>query len=48
MDALADMISSLVDGGITLSKTVKDKDVLPKQIILYRDFVKLVFLGPGH
>lgn len=46
MDALADMISSLVDGGITLSKTVKDKDVLPKQIILYRDFVKLVWGCP--
>ncbi|MBT3238835.1 MAG: TetR/AcrR family transcriptional regulator [Rhodospirillaceae bacterium] len=45
MDAMADMFSALVDGGITLSKAVKDKDVLPRQVMLYRDFVKRVFLG---
>jgi hypothetical protein len=45
LDALADMVSALIDGGIVVSKVVRDKDVLPKQIMLYRDFVRAVFLG---
>lgn len=45
LDALADMVSALVDGGIIISKVVRDKDVLPKQILLYREFVRAVFLG---
>jgi AcrR family transcriptional regulator len=44
-DALADMASALVDGGIILSKVVHDKDVLPRQVMLYREFVRAVFLG---
>lgn len=45
LDALADMVSALADGGIIVSKVVHDKDVLPRQILLYRDFVRTVFLG---
>ena len=45
LDAMADMVSALVDGGIILSKVVRDKNVLPGQIMLYRDFVRTVFLG---
>jgi AcrR family transcriptional regulator len=45
LDGLADMVSALADGGIILSKAVKDTDVLPGQIMLYRDFVRAVFLG---
>ncbi len=45
LDALADMVSTLIDGGIIISKAVKDKDVLPKQVMLYRDFVRAIFLG---
>lgn len=45
LDALADMVSTLVDGGIIISKVVRDKDVLPKQVLLYRDFVRAIFLG---
>jgi hypothetical protein len=44
-DALADMMSGLVDGGIILSRVLKDKELLPKQVMLYRDFVRAVFLG---
>jgi AcrR family transcriptional regulator len=44
-DALADMASALVDGGIILSKVVHDKDVLPRQVMLYREFVRAVSLG---
>ena len=47
-DALADMMSGLVDGGIILSRILKDKDLLPKQVMLYRDFVRAVFLGSGE
>jgi TetR/AcrR family transcriptional regulator, transcriptional repressor for nem operon len=42
-DGMADMVSSLVDGGIILSKVVHDKDILPGQVMLYREFVKMVF-----
>ena len=43
--ALADMLTALTDGGIILSKTVREKEVLPQQVELYRQFVKTVFLG---
>ena len=45
LDALADLLSAVTDGGIILSKVLKDKDALPRQILLYRDFVRLVFGG---
>jgi TetR/AcrR family transcriptional regulator, transcriptional repressor for nem operon len=45
LDDLADMLSVIADGGIILSKAVGDKDVLARQILLYRDFVRSVFLG---
>jgi len=44
-DALADMISALVDGGIIVSKATRDKNVLLQQVMLYRDFVRAIFLG---
>lgn len=43
MDALADMAAVLVDGGITLSKTLKDPAVLPRQVLLYRAFIRGIF-----
>jgi hypothetical protein len=39
------MASTLVDGGIVLSKLLEDKDVLPRRVMLYRAFVRAVFLG---
>jgi TetR/AcrR family transcriptional regulator, transcriptional repressor for nem operon len=42
---LADMLSAIADGGIILSKVVKDKQALPRQVMLYRDFVRAVFIG---
>jgi hypothetical protein len=35
----------IADGGIILSRTVKDKQALARQMLLYRDFIKAVFLG---
>jgi AcrR family transcriptional regulator len=43
LDDLADMLSVIADGGIILSKVVHDKDALPRQIMLYRDFLRMVF-----
>jgi AcrR family transcriptional regulator len=45
LDDLADMLSVIADGGIILAKATKDKDALPRQVLLYRDFVRAVFLG---
>jgi TetR/AcrR family transcriptional repressor of nem operon len=45
LDHLADMLSALGEGGITLSKAFREPDVLPAQILLYREFVRTVFLG---
>lgn len=45
LDDLADMLSAIADGGIILSKAVHDPQALPRQVLLYRDFVRAVFLG---
>jgi TetR/AcrR family transcriptional regulator, transcriptional repressor for nem operon len=47
-DGLADMMSGLTDGGIILSRVLKDKNLLPQQVMLYRDFVRAIFLGTGE
>jgi len=39
------MLSVIADGGIIISKVVRDKDVLAQQVLLYRDFVRSIFLG---
>jgi AcrR family transcriptional regulator len=46
LDALADMMSVVADGGIVSSKALKEPGILKNQILLYRQFVRLVFLGP--
>lgn len=42
---LADMANTLVDGGIIMSRVMRDKRILPQQVMLYRDLVRAVFLG---
>jgi AcrR family transcriptional regulator len=46
LDPLADMATTIIDGGIVLSKSLSQPKHLPEQIMLYRNFVRLVFLGP--
>lgn len=46
LDALADMAGALIEGGIIISRALKEGAVLPQQVLLYRDFVRAVFLGP--
>ena len=44
LEALADMLAALIDGAIILSRVVKDKSVLPRQVSLYRQLVEDLFL----
>jgi hypothetical protein len=43
LDDLADMLSVIADGGIILLKALGDPGALPRQIMLYREFVRAVF-----
>ena len=47
LDDVADMLSVLIEGGIILSKVLDQKDILPKQVLLYRDFISQLFLPQG-
>ena len=44
LDALADMMSGLVEGGIILSRAMEDPKLLSQQIVLFRSYVRLLFL----
>lgn len=43
--ALADMCMVLADGSITASKTLKEPKIIAEQLVLYRAFIRAVFLG---
>ena len=43
IDELADMLTSVIEGGIIMSKLLDDKDILPKQILQYREYIRLAF-----
>jgi TetR/AcrR family transcriptional repressor of nem operon len=45
LDHLADMLSAIAEGGIVVSKVIKDKTALSQQLMLYREFIRAVFLG---
>lgn len=42
---LADMMSVIADGGIILSRVLGEPKLLSQQVMLYRAFVRTVFLG---
>lgn len=44
LDVLADMAATLVEGGIMVSRVLRDGAILPKQILAYRDHIRLLFL----
>lgn len=46
-DDFADMVSTVLEGGIVLSKALQDPAILPRQILMLRDFVKLTFQPPS-
>jgi TetR/AcrR family transcriptional regulator, transcriptional repressor for nem operon len=42
-DDFADMISTVLEGAIVMSKALEDPSILPRQILMLREFVKLTF-----
>jgi TetR/AcrR family transcriptional repressor of nem operon len=40
------MASTLVEGGLVLGRVLQDTTIVPRQVLLFRDFVRLVF-SPG-
>lgn len=45
LDELADMLSAIAEGGIVVSKVMRQKTALSQQLMLYRAFIRAVFLG---
>ena len=43
LEELADMLSSVIEGGIIMSKVLDDKRILPNQLLHYRNYIRLVF-----
>lgn len=43
LDDLADMLSAVTDGAIIQSKVFKDAKVLSRQVLLYREFIRMAF-----
>ena len=42
-DELADMLTSSIEGGILLSRSLNDKSCLPKQLLGYHSYLRLLF-----
>lgn len=42
MDALGDMVSSVVDGGLLLQRALREHNSASEQIMLLRSYVKLL------
>jgi len=43
LEELADMLTSIIEGGIIMSKVLDDRNILPKQLLQYRSYIRLVF-----
>jgi TetR/AcrR family transcriptional repressor of nem operon len=46
VDHLADMVSTVLGGGIALSKALREPRVLEQQILVFRSFIRLLFVPP--
>jgi TetR/AcrR family transcriptional repressor of nem operon len=44
-EALSDMASTLVEGGLIMGRMLNDPAILSRQIMLYRDYVQTIFVG---
>ncbi|WP_299047407.1 TetR/AcrR family transcriptional regulator [uncultured Tateyamaria sp.] len=47
MDALGDMVSSVVEGGLVLQRALREHNNASEQIMLFRTYLKLLF-APKH
>ncbi|TCL76089.1 TetR/AcrR family transcriptional regulator [Rhizobium sp. BK251] len=43
VDQLADMVSTVIEGGIVISKALREPTGLAEQILVFRSFVKMLF-----
>jgi len=43
LEELADMLTAVIEGGIIMSKVLKDRTILPNQLLQFRNYVRLVF-----
>lgn len=46
VEALADMLTSVIEGGILLSRSLENKALLPQQLMQYHAYLKLLFARP--
>jgi TetR/AcrR family transcriptional regulator, transcriptional repressor for nem operon len=46
VDQLADMVSTVLEGGIVMSKALKEPRSLEQQVLVFRTFVRLLFTRP--
>lgn len=44
-DQLADMVSTVLEGGIVMSKALREPKSLPDQLLVLRSFVRMLFRG---
>jgi TetR/AcrR family transcriptional regulator, transcriptional repressor for nem operon len=44
LDALSDMAATMIEGALILSRALRDPKIPAQQIMLYRDYVRCVFL----
>jgi hypothetical protein len=42
-DDLADMLSTIIEGGIIVSRALNDPSILVKQLLEYRSYIKLLY-----
>lgn len=40
---LADMLTSVIEGGIVMSRCLNDKHILPNQLLQFRNYIRLLF-----
>lgn len=43
LEELADLLSSILEGGIIMSRVLNDRHILPKQLMHYRDYIRMIF-----
>src|SRR6185436_12226678 len=43
LDTVADMLMAVIEGGIIISKSLRDAKALPAQILQYRNYIRLLF-----
>lgn len=43
IDELSDMLSTIIEGGIIMSRTLSEQKILAQQILQYRNYLRLIY-----